>query len=206
MFETFYWRHYIEIFFFGNQFCNFVSFTKIINKIFVFASEFFKSKSKDFIHGDINLWKIWKITGSIVLNISQDTMKFIKWVKETLPENKEKWRQNLFSNFSLHNYFIIDSKFWEKCTVFQLLFHLVTTFHSCYFWKSWVVQLYFSVWHIESKTNLQAKQQQYSFWSDSIVWVKISNFPAVKISRGFFFRGIMHFITQSALLDYSFHS
>ena len=61
----------------------------------------------------------------------------------------------------------IHSIFWEKYTVFQLLFHLVIIFHSRYFWKSWVLQLYFSVWHIESKTNLKAKKQQYSLWNES---------------------------------------
>ena len=59
--------------------------------------------------------------------------------------------------------FIIHSKFWGKCTVFKLLFHLAITFHSCYFWKSWVLQLYFSVWHIESKSNLKTKKAAMQF-------------------------------------------
>ena len=50
--------------FFGNQFCSFVFFTKII--IFVFASEFFEFKSKDFIQGDYKPIKNLFITGSIV--------------------------------------------------------------------------------------------------------------------------------------------
>ena len=69
-----------------------------------------------------------------VFNISQDMIKFIKWVDEALPENK---KNDVTFRFLIFLFIITEtkiySKFWEKYTVFQLSLNLVITFHSCYF-------------------------------------------------------------------------
>ena len=86
IFKTFHRRHYIKIFFFCNQFCSFLFFTKIINNICFSKWIFFLFKSKDFIQEDYKSIKNLKKNRKCC-NISQDRMK---WVEETLPENKEK--------------------------------------------------------------------------------------------------------------------
>ena len=70
MFKTFQWRHYIEIFFFCNQFCSFLFFTKIINICFSKWVFFFYLNQKILFKKIINLLKIWKRTGSVAFSTS----------------------------------------------------------------------------------------------------------------------------------------
>ena len=124
----------------GNQFCSFGFFTKII---FVFASEFFKFKSKDFIQGDYKSIKnLKKNRKYCFFNISQDIWNSSNQCKKLFQETE---KDNITFCFLIFLFIItetkIHSKLWKKCMVFQLLFHLVITLHPCYFWKLWVLQL-----------------------------------------------------------------
>ena len=146
----------------------------------------------------IILLKIWKRTGSIAFSTS---LKI--W------NSTNEWKKLLFCFIFLIFLFIITgtkipSKLWEKCWVFQLSFHLAITFHSCYFWKSWALQLYFSVWHIELKTNLKSKSNNTVFEMSLLIGFKYPISLQLKVQGAFFAWGIMYFIIQSALLDYSF--
>ena len=96
----------------------------------------------------------------------------------------------------------IHSTFWEKCTVFQLLFHLVIRFHSHYFWKLWVLQLLCMTYWIENKPK-NKKSSNAVFEMSLLFGFKYLTSLQLKV-QGFFVWGFMRFITQSALLDYSF--
>ena len=127
----------------------------------------------------IILLKIWKRTGSIAFSTS---LKI--W------NSTNEWKKLLFFIFLIFPFIItgtkIPSKLWEKCWVFQLSFHLAITFHSCYFWKSWALQLYFSVWHIELKTNLKTKSNNTVFEMSVFIGFKYPISLQLKVQGAFF--------------------